>query len=178
VTSRCLSNRRSTTLHCRAGTPETADDSSPNSCPARQSLRLHSGHVHKVAAGLPLIVVSQESGRRRYDAVRDLGGSGALRRQGPGRSPWIHESRTDPRRDERLNFVRRSTLAGSEGATGHSMQEVVWMGRIMEGPAWLSRKLRRLRSLATGEDTDPWYEERRAKREKPPNVGPNLGGGG
>jgi hypothetical protein len=58
------------------------------------------------------------------------------------------------------------------------MQEVVRMGRIMEGPAWISRKLRRLRSLAKGEDVDPWYEERRAKREKPPNVGPNLGGGG
>ena len=64
-----------------------------------------------------------------------------------------------------------------EGATRHSKQEVVRMGRITDGSAWAMRKVRRLRSLTKGEDADPWYEERRAKRDKPPNVGPNLGGG-
>ena len=48
----------------------------------------------------------------------------------------------------------------------------------MAGPAWVLRKLRRLRALAKGEDADAWFEERRSKGDKPPNVGPNLGSGG
>jgi hypothetical protein len=71
-----------------------------------------------------------------------------------------------------------SNLAASRLARGDSMLEVVRMARFMAGPAWVLRKLRRLRALSKGEDTDPWYEERRGKGDKPPNVGPNLGGGG
>ena len=95
----------------------------------------------------------------------------------------------DTREDERRTHVisrhldrraRREVacLSTPEQREDTRCKEVVHMAHLMAGPAWVSRKLRRLRSLTKGEDTDPWYEERRAKREKPPNVGPNLGGGG
>jgi hypothetical protein len=45
-------------------------------------------------------------------------------------------------------------------------------------PRAVWQKIRRVRALAKGEDADTWYEQHRAHGEKPPNVGPNLGGGG
>lgn len=43
---------------------------------------------------------------------------------------------------------------------------------------FMVQKIRSLRALVKDEDHDSWYDDHRGDRGKPPNVGPNLGGGG
>ena len=57
-------------------------------------------------------------------------------------------------------------------------QEVVRMRPLTQVFRWTGRKLRRLRSLVRDDDRDPWYDDHNDPREPPPNVGPQLSGGG
>jgi hypothetical protein len=59
-----------------------------------------------------------------------------------------------------------------------SSKEVSLVRRITRAVRWAQVKLRRLRSLVKDEDHDTWYDDHADDHTKPPNVGPNLGGGG
>lgn len=51
------------------------------------------------------------------------------------------------------------------------------MRRMTQALRWAQLKARRLRSLVRDEDHDTWYDQG-PDHEKPPNVGPQLGGFG